>query len=77
MEESDADLQLPSSREIFLRREGIDQFHSITGVLGVGEDHGIVGDFEFHLNGDVGFDVLMIFVVAGVGGVSGKLAMSL
>ena len=67
---------LPSSCVIFLRCDGIDQFHSTTGVLGVGEDHGIVGDFEFHMNGDVEFEVLMIFVVAGVGGVSGKLAMS-
>ena len=76
MEESDADLLLPSSCGMFLRRDGIDQFHSTTGVLGVGEDHGIVGDFEFHINGDVGFEFLLMCVVAGVGGVSGKLAIS-
>ena len=76
MDESDADLLLPSSCGMFWRREGIDQFHAITGVLGVGEDHGIVGDFDSHLNGDVGWEVLRMFVVPVVGGVSGKLAMS-
>ena len=77
IEESEVDLLLPSSCGMFLRRDGIDQFHSFSGVFDVVEDHGMVGDFEIHVNGDVGLEVLMMFVVAGVGGVSGKLAMSL
>ena len=48
----------------------------MSGVLGACVDHGMTGDFDFHLNGEDWVEAWDFAVLVARGGVSGKLAMS-